>query len=112
MVMTAMTRTLQVLRQEGYPTRHAYPGSITHEIDRTVAAVEVEELDQEKGTTTIRVNVLSPTSVGAEECECDALDMCYVLHVAGAVCKMHGCRFLKEANLFLVTISAVFQGIQ
>lgn len=110
MVITAMRTAVNTLRTEGFPVRHAYPGETTYEIDRVVAAVEVAEVDQEKNTSTIRINVLAPASMGAEECECDALDMCYVLGVAGAVCKMHGCQFLKEANLFLVTISAVFQG--
>lgn len=112
MVMSAMRTVMQTLRAEGFPVRHAYPGSRMCEIDRTVAAVEMEELDQQAGTTTIRINVMTPAELGTEDCEADALDMCYVLHVAGAVCRMQRCRFLRDANLFQIVISAVFQGIQ
>lgn len=112
MVTSAMRTTIKTLVKEGYAVRHAYPGETMYEIDKTVAAVEVEELDQKAGTTTIRVNVMTPAELGAEDCEAEATDMCYILQGAGAVCKMHRCQFLRDANLFHIAVSAVFEGTE
>lgn len=73
-------------------------------------AVSLARQDQAAGTATVQAAVLSPASLGGEECESAAVQVYRVLQSLGADCVQEGCARVGQTDLLCVYVSAVFYG--
>ena len=105
-----LSKSMAAIEDAGFTGIHAYPEGLMANLTQVVAAVEVESLDQAADTVTVRVTVISPISIGAEECENAALEIARALYQQGASCTMKRCEFLSSANLFQSAIFALYSG--
>lgn len=99
-----------VLSAAGYRTGDASPGRVMPEISEPVVAVNLEHLDTEKLSMTIRVTVVSPLALGARACENVAVNVCRILQELGAQCKLEPCQLNAKTEHFCVPVMASFQG--
>lgn len=99
-----------VLTAAGYRTGDASPGRIMPEISEPVIAVNLEHLDTEELTMTIRTTVVSPLALGARACEDEALKVCRILQDVGAECTLEPCQLNAKTEVFFVPVMAKFQG--
>ena len=108
--MGSMTvrEVIQMLDEGGIRAEEAFPAQLISRVTAPVAAVSLWEVDQEKDTVTIQVEILGPKESGGYACQSKAQEACRILAVAGAVCRQGSCSFQSKSNLFRVQILAVF----
>lgn len=99
---------VQMLDEGGIRSEAAFPAQRIARVTEPVAAVSLEEMDQENNTITVLVEILGPKEGGGHVCQSRALDACHILAAAGAVCRQGSCNFQNKSNLFRVQIRAVF----
>lgn len=88
----------------------AYPGQMMPAVETMVAAVGLKQLDQEHSTATVEVSVMTPARLGAGECEDKALWICRILKSIGGTCLLTKAEHIVGANLFRVSVEALFRG--
>lgn len=101
-------QVVDLLNAGGIRTETAFPAERITRIAEPVAAVSLAEVDQEKSTVTVLVEILGPKESGGYVCQQKALEACSILADAGAVCCQGGCEFLNKGNVFRVPVKAVF----
>lgn len=93
--LPVIEQVISALREAGFPTQRAYPGTAMPAITQVVAAVRLAEADLEKRETTLEVMLLCPQNLGAPAVEDAAV-------TAGEA--------LKDIDLYCVIGSAEFDG--
>lgn len=104
----SLTQVVSLLSIDGVRADTAFPAERITRITEPVAAVSLAQVDQEKCTVTMLVEILGPKESGGYACQQKALTACEILAEAGAVCKQGGCSFLSKSNVFRVPVEAVF----
>ena len=104
----SITEVIRLLAENGIRAEAAFPAEHITRITEPVAAVSLADMDQEKETVTILVEILAPKEGGGYACQQKALAVCTILAEAGAVCRQGGCTFLSKSSLFRVQIKAEF----
>ena len=108
MGISILELVLQRLREENFTADVAFPGQKYPPITDTVAAVHIEKVDRASLTVTVEVNILCPAAMGGAACEVEALRAMEVLRWAGAECVQNGCQYDGMAQVYCVSILAVF----
>lgn len=108
MGQVSLSQVVALLSAGGVRAETAFPAERITRITEPVAAVSLGQVDQEKSTVTVLVEVLGPKESGGYACQQKALTACTILADAGAVCKQGGCTFLSKGNVFRVQVEAVF----
>lgn len=99
---------LQKLREGGFRADLAYPGQRFSAITAPVAAVHIKKVERASQKVTVAVDVLVPAAMGGSGCEKEALGALEILHEAGADCVQDGCSYDPNAQVYRVTVQAVF----
>ena len=108
MGIAVLERVQNCLQQAGLPAAAAYPGHKLPQIPDTAAAYHIHQVDSSKKSITVEVTVHCPAHMGGSACEAAALKATEALHAAGAACVQNGCRYDGTAQLYSVSILAVF----
>lgn len=103
-----IAEVVQLLTGGGIRAEAAFPAERITRITEPVAAVSLADMDQEKGTVTVLVEILAPKESGGYACQQKAVSVCAVLADAGAVCRQGACAFVGKSNLFRVQVKAEF----
>ena len=104
----SLMRVVSLLSAGGVRAEAAFPAERITRITEPVAAVSLGQVDQEKSTVTMLVEILGPKESGGYVCQQKAMTACTILADAGAVCKQGECAFLSKGNVFRVPVEAVF----
>lgn len=108
----SVEEVVQLLSDGGIRAAAAFPAERITRITEPVAAVSLAQMDQEKQTATVLVEILGPQESGGHVCQQKALTACAILADAGAVCKQGICDFLSKSNVFCVKVEAVFSAVE
>ena len=95
---------LNIMNAGGIRTQRAYPGKAMPMVEETVAAVNLEKADLTKGTTLIKVLIISHSSLGAGACEDTAMAAARVLKSAGYHCQVDSVTFDGRSGHFCAAI--------
>lgn len=101
---------MELLKDAQIRTDRAYPGYRMPAVQTMVAAVGLKQLDQEQARATVEVSVMTPAHLGAGECEDKGVWICRLIKTIGGRCVLHKAEHIVGANLFRVSVDAVFQG--
>ena len=101
---------IQQLRDAGFSAFTAFPGQKAPDITEPVAAVHIHKVDSGSQTVTVEVCILSPSGLGGTACELSGRKAAAALQIAGAVCIQNGCTYDPVAQIYSVSILAVFRG--
>lgn len=107
----SLAQVVDLLNAGGIRAETAFPAERITRITGPVAAVSLAEVDQEKNTVTVLVEILVPKESGGYVCQQKALAAYSILADAGAVCSQGGCEFLNKGNVFRVSVRAVFRSL-
>lgn len=108
----SLAQVVSLLSAGGVRSEAAFPAERITRIVEPVAAVSLGEVNQEKGTVTVLVEILGPKESGGYACQQKAMTACDVLADAGAVCKQGSCAFYGKGNVFRVQVEAVFSTVE
>ena len=101
---------VDLLNEGGVRAEAAQPAGNMTAVQLAVAAVSLEEVDQESGSVTVLVEIVGPSKIGARRCQQRALDAFEILCNAGGICRQGKCTFLSKADMFCIPVTAVFYG--
>ena len=104
----SLPQVVDLLSAGGVRAEAAFPAERITRILGPVAAVSLEEVNQEKSTVTVLVEIFGPKESGGYACQQKALTACTILADAGAVCKQGSCTFVGKSNVFRVRVKAEF----
>ena len=104
-----LDRVVRELSAGGIRTETAFPATEITRIVTAVAAVSIDEVNRQKHTVTILVEIFAPQNGGGYACQDKAVDACDILEGMGAVCRQGSCSFVNKGNVFRVPVWAVFQ---
>ncbi len=105
---TILDRVLEQLREADFTAVAAYPGQKFSGISGIMAAVQIQEASPADGTVTVKVDILSPASMGGAACQLAALRAGEALYQAGGECVQKACSFDGGARMYTVPILAAF----
>lgn len=103
---------MKVLTGLKIPARRAYPGIPVLRISSLVAAVQLEQINQENQSVTVLVSVLAPAAQGAATVEDEAMRFCEAAAAEGGVCVQQKCQYLSDTDVFAVPVSVKFRRTQ
>ena len=101
---------IDLMRGSQIRADRAYPGQLMPAVETMVAAVGLKRMDQSNSTATVEVSVMTPGHLGAGECEDNAVWICRLLKSVGGSCSLTKAEHIVGANLFRVSVDAVFHG--
>lgn len=100
-----LERIVTLLTEAGIRAGAEYPAEAWTQVLEPVAAVGLEGLDTETGKAKIRVQILSPRSLGGWECQCAAVNAAQVLLDGGFHCQGGSMEYLDGSDCFAVTLT-------
>lgn len=101
---------VDLLKEGGVRAEPAQPEGNMTAVQLAVAAVSLEEVDQESGSVTVLVEIVGPSKIGARKCQQKALEAFDILRAAGGICRQGKCTFVSKADMFCIPVTAVFYG--
>ena len=102
-------KAVSALKNAGFRTQRAYPGSKIPAITQVVAAVQIAEMDFVTDKSTLEVKLLCPHSLGAAACEDDAILAAQALQGVGFSCRIGAVEFDGRAGIFCISCRASLQ---
>lgn len=100
---------VKYLTEAGIRTDRGYPGTRMPHLTGTVAAVNVEKL--EDGKRTLVAYICGPLKDGAEACERTAYHTAAAWTEAGAKCSYGGCEFDGKSGMYILAVHGVWEEI-
>lgn len=101
---------VDLLNEGGLRAEAAQPAGNMTAVQSVVAAVSLEQVDQESGSVTVLVEMVGPAKDGGKRCQREALKAFEILRGAGGICRQEKCTFISKADMFCTPVTAVFYG--
>lgn len=102
-------QVVAALKDAGFRTQRAYPGTEMPNITQVVAAVQLAEEDIQKQKTVVDVKLLCPQHLGAQACEDAAFTAAEKLEKSGLSCAIGPAKFDGRSGLFCISCVATKQ---
>lgn len=103
-------RVIQLLNEGGIPADQAQPAGRMVNILVPVAAVSIQQIDQDKQEATVRVEIVAMADKGGAHCEDIAMKAFDLLRGAGGACRLERCTFQSKLGLFSMPLLVTFFG--
>lgn len=106
MGLSVIEQVVSALREAGFRTQRAYPGTAMPDVTQVVAAVQLAQADLDTQETVLEVKLLGPQILGAEACEDAAITAAEALKDIDLSCTVGAVDFDGKAGLFSVSCMA------
>ncbi len=102
-------QVVSTLRDGGFKTQRAYPGTPAPTITEVVAAVQLIETDSDENKTVVEIKLMGPQHLGAEACEDAAYTVVELMKDIEVSSVVGPATFDGRSGLFCVTCVATKQ---
>lgn len=107
---SVINRAIELLRAEGIAAGEACPGGKAPVLTGPGAAVSVHGADWWKQTVTLCIHILCPETLGAVQCQSEALRVGEILTRNGARCSLGNCGYDGLSRMHTAEVLADFYG--
>lgn len=102
MGLAIIEQVITALKEAGFRTQRAYPGTAMPSITQVVATVQLEKLDINRQATVLEVKLVGPQSLGAAAVEDAAITAAEAMKSIGLGCVVGTAEFDGRSGLFAV----------
>ena len=106
MGLAILDNAIEILREAGFPTQRAYPGTEIPDITKAVAAVRLARMDLDTRETVLEVMLLCPQKLGAQAAEDAALTAAEALKDIDLSCEIGSVSFDGRSGFFCISCMA------